>query len=627
MKAKKWIAVVLSVAVALNGIPITDITVVQAEEVVNRLNNKDEKMEQNVEHSRLQYMSEEGAWTYIKEDVYYGQLSKLRFSVTADSLQSDKTVVTITGENGVSENYMIGTDSKLTYTTLDNKTEYVLALDLFDEKWRNVTDYQVDVRTTKKIGTETNENDMKETSEEQCFSLGNFHFVNQRIEMKVTCAQDGVWSDEEESISLQLVNKINGVNVDFYVKKPGEENYEKISTDLLSKVNDTTYTYAVSENGKGDWYFAAAYNLENVSKPEYSKEQKITIMQDKIVPIIRVKQNGEGWTNKDVVFELSNEADNISDVTYYVKKNYEEWLPLEEKSYTISEEQNNTQYQFKAVSELGENSNIYQKASVKTWISDTFTVSVDKTAPAEPQINIVRAEGDTGTDYWYGKTPSVSFTYIQDQGSTVALYYRLSTSGVEEYEKYTDGQILKVPTDGKYILEYYTEDEAGNRSETFYQKLYVDTNKPKIMDISFFNEDGTALQLYDILVYPFISKKKVVVSISATDSLSGVDKIIYASSDGKQITAKSVNGSDVKFTISPTFKGKLKVYCVDKLGNRSDTKVSEGLISEAKKPAIKLFFDKDITKWQNSSIKCNVSVLDSDAGIRKIECEYNGFCY
>ena len=44
MKAKKWIAVVLSVAVALNGIPITDITVVQAEEVVNRLNNKDEKI-------------------------------------------------------------------------------------------------------------------------------------------------------------------------------------------------------------------------------------------------------------------------------------------------------------------------------------------------------------------------------------------------------------------------------------------------------------------------------------------------------------------------------------------------------------------------------------------------------
>lgn len=79
------------------------------------------------------------------------------------------------------------------------------------------------------------------------------------------------------------------------------------------------YTYKIKENSKGDWVFRASYDLKYIGERIFSEEQKVNIQLDKVLPSIKVKQNKSGWTNQDVVFSLSNEADNISGISYYVK--------------------------------------------------------------------------------------------------------------------------------------------------------------------------------------------------------------------------------------------------------------------------------------------------------------------
>lgn len=659
INTKKWIATILTAALATYGMPTVSNSVF-AEEVdisIDREENRhedapvdveekeEEKENQKEEISALQFLSEDGKWMYLDENTYYSKISKLRFVITAPELVGEKTTVTISSKNQ-SEIYKIEENGKLQHHVSGNQNEFLLDLDLDMEKWKDIIDYKVTVTYTilkeepkKEEVTETTEpeenqeatetivpeeNQEEEKEEEKSVLVGDFHMLQQGAELEVSCEQAGKWVDQDVSVQLSCPTISDKIPVLFYVKKPNEKEFTQIpDNDVVSQGKDI-YTYKIKENSKGDWVFRASYDLKYIGERIFSKEQKVNVQLDKVLPSIKVKQNKSGWTNQDVIFSLSNEADNISEVSYYAKKNEEDWKILEGKQYIISEDESGNQYQFKAISEVGEDSSIYKSDEKKNWISSVYTAFVDKTLPNEPELLLTRKEGDLGTGNWYGKSPKIQFDYIQDEGSEVSLFYRIYDAGDPGYQKYTAGDTITLSNDGKYILEYYTEDEAGNRSKVQAEKIYLDTTKPKITDISFFNEKGEPLQILDIILYPYITNKKVVVKITASDNLSGVDKIVYQSADGKQIKKKIVSGQEIQFTISPSFKGNLQVYCIDKLGNISNKKESEGLIAEAAKPSVQVEFDKDIKQWQKSNIKCKTTIQDYDAGIRKIICQYAG---
>lgn len=680
---KKWIATILTAALATYGMPTVsngvfaeeaDITINQGENrhedaPVDVEEKEEEKENQKEEISALQYLSEDGKWMYLDENTYYSKISKLRFVITAPELVGEKTTVTISSKNQ-SETYKIEENGKLQHNVSGNQNEFLLDLDLDMEKWKDIIDYKVMVTYTilkeepkKEEVTETTvpeENqegreitetiDLKENQEvtettvpeenqeeegedsetvikieeEKSVQIGEFHMLQQGAELEVSCEQAGKWVDQDISVQLSCPTISDKIPVLFYVKKPDEKEFTQIPDNDVVFQGKDIYTYKIKENSKGDWVFRASYDLKYIGERIFSKEQKVNIQLDKVLPSIKVEQNKSGWTNQDVVFSLSNEADNISGISYYVKKNEEDWKGLEGNQYIISEDESGNQYQFKAISEVGEDSSIYKLDEKKNWISPVYTAFVDKTLPDEPEFLLTREEGDLGTGNWYGKSPKMQFDYTQDEGSEVSLFYRIYDAGDPEYQKYTAGDTITLSKDGKYILEYYTEDEAGNRSRVQTEKIFLDTTKPKITDISFFNEKGEPLQLLDIILYPYITNKKVLVKITASDNLSGVDKIVYQSADGKQIKKKIVSGQEIQFTISPSFKGNLQVYCMDKLGNISSKRESEGLITEAVKPSVQVEFDKDIKQWQKSNIKCKTTIKDYDAGIRKIICQYAG---
>lgn len=636
---------------------------------------EEEKENEKEEISALQYLSEDGKWMYLEEGTYYSKISKLRFVITAPELVGEKTAVTISSGNQ-SETYKIEENGKLKHSVSENQNEFILDLDLDLEKWKDIIDYKVTVTYTilkeepkKEEVTETTEpeenqeatettepevyQEERETTEpeknqevtettvleenqeeepvtitkkeeEKSVLVGDFHMLQQGAKLEVSCDQAGKWVDQDVSVQLSCPTISDKIPVLFYVKKPNEKEFSQIAENDLAFAGEGTYTYKIRENSKGDWAFRASYDLKYIGERIFSEEQKVDIRLDKVLPNIKVEQNKTGWTNQDVVFSLSNEADNISEISYYVKKNEEDWKLIEGKQYMVSEDESGNQYQFKVVSEVGEDSSIYKQDEQKKWLSTVYTAFVDKTIPKEAEYILTREEGDTGTGNWYGKSPKIQFHYTQDEGSEVALYYRIYADGETEHQKYKEGETITLSNDGKYTLEYYTEDEAGNRSKVQAEKIYLDTTKPKITDISFFNEKGEPLQLLDIISYPYITNKKVLVKVTASDNLSGVDKIVYQSSDGKQIKKKTVSGQEIQFTITPDFKGTLQVYCIDKLGNISNTKESEGLISEAVKPSIQVEFNKDIKQWHKSNIKCKTMIEDYDAGISKIICKYAG---
>ncbi|MGM0922731.1 MAG: LamG-like jellyroll fold domain-containing protein [Bacillota bacterium] len=113
---------------------------------------------------------------------------------------------------------------------------------------------------------------------------------------------------------------------------------------------------------------------------------------------------------------------------------------------------------------------------------------------------------------WYRKPVTVNFTAEDNDAGIESTYYRLN-EGAEQI-----GDSVKISKDGKYLLQYWSIDKAGNREEKKSVEINLDQTAPMI---AFSEADGTE----------FGVDQEMNITCIAEDALSGI-----ASSSCKGLT-------------------------------------------------------------------------------------------
>ncbi len=362
-----------------------------------------------------------------------------------------------------------------------------------------------------------------------------------------------------------------------------------------------TYTPAAQANGLGGStalfdYTATAPGIYNVSTRATDKSgntglsvpQQVKICNQTPVLVLS-PEPPTGWTNANVVLNLgiSNSPANASSpvyspVTYsYQKKGDTSWQtigtaePGASVVLTLSASMNDV-YVFRAVTATGKTSAMVER-----------TIRIDKTLPAAAALHTQAGTPGTpqdtpdGENGWYKTIPLLSITpppaETSPSESPVKTLYRFAdeanfaTATPTEYT----GQSPVIPAPGKYAIEVYTQDAAGNQSAHQTRYINVDRDAPFIGGISL-----RAMNLSDVTGISGLFQLfngNVVASATVTDDLSGIYNVYYqAVAEGSSFNpagpftqcAKGADGS-YSLTVTPQFRGSLYFATKDNAGNGS----------------------------------------------------------
>lgn len=146
-------------------------------------------------------------------------------------------------------------------------------------------------------------------------------------------------------------------------------------------------------------------------------------------------------------------------------------------------------------------------------------------------------------------------------------------------------------SDAHYHIRMHLVDKAGN--ETVYEKTFaLDHSAPEKARITYYLENGDLLhRIVNQLTFGYFAKERVTAHIEVSDLVSGVDKIFYTCEDVdneepamQEIKAvekeNDKNISEISVELPFSFKGNLKVYGMDMLGNTSAEMKDIGVIAE-----------------------------------------------
>lgn len=288
-------------------------------------------------------------------------------------------------------------------------------------------------------------------------------------------------------------------------------------------------------------------------------------------------------------------------------------------------------------------------------ISDN--VLIDQIAPQISDITLSDPNYKKGNDFWY-KTPNVTATaYFSDdadieKGETAsglesiqigASKSKTSKSdeskgmGNNSYSVTSNGSDLK--SNGTIEFRASAIDLAGNKAGEKTVTAYVDTvapvvNKISVNGVEVSNNGGK----YAVEAFGNSARR---VEISASDisgdksGISGLKSITYSLYDenGKEIRKETVNVSgnsaSISFDISPNFKGHIKAFATDNVGNNGAKTKSRFVVvensskhNETSSINIKLpqtsKKDSSGNNLYNNDIDVQFSVSDSYSGVKSV---------
>ena len=217
-------------------------------------------------------------------------------------------------------------------------------------------------------------------------------------------------------------------------------------------------------------------------------------------------------------------------------------------------------------------------------------------------------------------------------------------SALHTYDLSLTSQAKDVKNNGELKFSAKVTDIAKNSFSTSDQKdrndtVYVDTKAPEITDITV-NNNSIVGNYLEYATAAFSTTERTV-RINAVDvagnntGASGVDKITYKLYDinnntETEHTVKVIDGSYISFTISPNFKGYIKAYAVDCVGNKSADVLTKRLVVEnetmhtsTSNISISIpetaFKDNDGRKLYPNNIDATINVSDTYSGIKNVE--------
>lgn len=177
----------------------------------------------------------------------------------------------------------------------------------------------------------------------------------------------------------------------------------------------------------------------------------------------------------------------------------------------------------------------------------TLEVLIDTTAP----VTNATLNG-TGSDNWYRSNVTVTLNATDEASGVKATWYLLNNTVNGTWQRYNASFI--VAGEGRHNLTYYSVDNASNREDNQSVAINIDTTPP-----------NTTYALNGTEGKQGWYRGSVIVTLNATDALSGVARVAYTVDDGDWETY------DGGITISSTGNHTLRFYATDTAGNQEET--------------------------------------------------------
>jgi hypothetical protein len=183
---------------------------------------------------------------------------------------------------------------------------------------------------------------------------------------------------------------------------------------------------------------------------------------------------------------------------------------------------------------------------------------ITDTTPPETKI---RLQGPVFTDRFRSfasPRTNIELMASDDQSGVKAIYYRIGGQPVKEYVR-----PFRITAPGTHTIEYYASDRVNNKEPSKKMTVYVDKDPP-LLKINY-NAVPKKDPETGVLIFP----GNLLVSLTAEDKHTEVDKIIYRLNEGEEhLYRNPLSGFERGKVIT------LEVFAVDRLGNTAGAAVS-----------------------------------------------------
>jgi hypothetical protein len=254
------------------------------------------------------------------------------------------------------------------------------------------------------------------------------------------------------------------------------------------------------------------------------------------------------------------------------------------------------------------------------------TAKADETTPQGPVSNADKAKSYFDGAFTYVNSKALFKLTARDNFMADKIMYKLDDGEEQTYDKE-----FAIIEEGKHTISYYGIDKIGNKEDGKIYHIIVDNTAPEILLTP-------AYPLYQAEGKYYISKR-FSFNISATDALSGVNKVSYTV-NGKDfsdyVTAFSIyTDGDVAFSVTGE----------DNVGNKSakfriKLAGADGKEAEAEKESLQLFVDniaptvtitadKQLLPFNGKNVaakdyKYTASAADKESGLKTVYVRVDG---
>lgn len=427
-------------------------------------------------------------------------------------------------------------------------------------------------------------------------------------------AYDGGWTDKEVTITAAtndptapLSGYDGATGIKYAVYKDGvlKEDWQDYSGSGVA--------ITANIDGSNDGSFNVCFKVVSQAGHE-SPESMVNVNIQKTPPSLSVEANGrcsEGadaklvWSSQPVTLEVSTDGVKLSG-----QKSQEAYTVYDKTHKTITvTEDGITTYRFKS-----------ENKSKQTKESGIYKIALDQKAPEQPAMSLYKDGTEQSLDNgtWYDDSV-LDTLKIKDkttetgEASPRTLYYRVYNNGAVSVPDYitaagTEASVgALIKESGTWIIEAYTQDEAGNTSPLAKQVFnYAKADNLPVLEISFDNTVVKTLAEGNTPVYA----GSVNAAITAKDDRVGIKENSLKFKLVPDAGTKLRYGEMTRYT-GPVeienFKGAIEAEVENNAGQKKT--VSARICADSEKPSVSITEagNKSQKKWAKESFSLQVN--------------------
>ena len=214
----------------------------------------------------------------------------------------------------------------------------------------------------------------------------------------------------------------------------------------------------------------------------------------------------------------------------------------------------------------------------------------------------------------YSNSPETTLSlHSEDLGSGI-YQMSFSTDGAfwTDWEPYSTTKPYNLTgVDGEKFIHFKVQDFAGNIAEPVIATIVLDTTPPEEQSIGINNNSQ------------YINSPVVTLSLSATDSLSGISAMAFSTNDITWTPWELFNPT--KFLIVPSGDGEKIIYFKVKDRAENVAIVTNIIILDTIPPhSLSIMIDNGASETHSSSVSLTINAIDDGSGVGKISFSIDG---